>query len=332
MTLLAAHSCFNLSEGQILGEGSKDATEEERRAHFRSQVVVETLSRWQPTARNYMGRIQLPRPEFKFQGSGTILTPRWVLTAAHLFKTQTKWAPSNYRGQTVEIKSTVQEVRVVVEQLEKQHAEGYTRVVERVIKHRDYLRVPNKGDIALLHLRADLNNNFEAAVPPNVPEFSGLKCKMSGWGRKNDQAEESATLRWANATVVPHTPIIQKRISNHDTDLFFVGMKPQLPKRKKKKKTDNQQPKDQRAAIGQGDSGGGLLCQHKENTYLFGVARGTVIKDKMTDYPLYRLGKADLPTLFTSVHTNLDWIRKWRRFYDGRNRKRDEPLIQMAPP
>ena len=46
LTLLAAH--FSLSEGQVLGPGQREATEQERQDHFKSQVYVEVKETWQP--------------------------------------------------------------------------------------------------------------------------------------------------------------------------------------------------------------------------------------------------------------------------------------------
>jgi len=313
LTLLAVHSCLNLCRGQILGPASKDATEEERIQHFKSQVLVETLNRWEPTdarLKYYMNLIEFPPRQFKFQGSGTILTSRWVLTAAHMFPILTQPAFFNNQQQTVQIKSTIEQVRVVVGQLTKQHVAANTRDVERVILHRNYILHNDKGDIALLQLSDDLNfqpvRNFFLFSQPqlfdktNLPEefeSEGLGCKMSGWGM-TDAGRESDTLRWANTTVVQHTQTTWNKINNPDTDLFPVGI-------------TNQQRNNQRAAIGPGDSGSGLLCQRGEKTYVFGVAQGSVKTVNDEDYPLEQLGTADLPTLYTSVAQNLQWINKW---------------------
>ena len=48
LTLLAALSCFNLSEGQIYGEAQRVATELDRQEHFMSQVIVENHEKWYP--------------------------------------------------------------------------------------------------------------------------------------------------------------------------------------------------------------------------------------------------------------------------------------------
>ena len=160
LTLLAVHSCLNLCRGQILGPASKDATEEERIQHFKSQVLVETLNRWEPTdarLKYYMNLIEFPPRQFKFQGSGTILTSRWVLSVAHIFPSYEKPAALKNQQQTVPGISTVEQVRVVVGQLAKEHEEGNTRDVERVILHENYFSKQGIGDIALLQLSADLN-------------------------------------------------------------------------------------------------------------------------------------------------------------------------------
>jgi len=309
LTLLAVHSCFKLSRGQIVGPASKDATEEERTQHFKSQVLVETFDRWEPTddvlrsfPRNIIeDMIELPPSRFKFRGSGTILSSRWVLTAAHNFKTLYELAAFKGRQQHKKlIRSATEQVRVVAGQLAKQPA-GNTHRVVRVILNGDYFRhQQTKGDIALLQLSADLNFRaqlFDKMNLPPYPEFPGMECKMSGWGM-TDAGRESQTLRWANTKIVGHTQTTWNKINNPNTDLFAVGI-------------NNQQPINQRAATGPGDSGSGLLCQRYEETYVFGVAMGSVRTVNNEDYPLEQLGTADLPTLYTSVHKNLPWIKKW---------------------
>ena len=214
-------------------------------------------------------------------------------------------------------------MRVVVGQLAKEPAEGNTREVERVVLHGNFVLQQSKGDIALLQLSADLNFQpvrrllqpklFDKTNLPVEFESLGLGCKMSGWGR-TDAGRKSQALRWANTTVVQHTRITRSIIINPVSDLFTVGM-------------NNLQPDNHRASIGRADSGGGLLCQRGAKTYVFGVANGVVKKSKNEEYPLEQLGTADLPSLYTSVYQNLDWINKWMMEIDTSVANRGDLLV-----
>jgi len=84
------------------------------------------------------------------------------------------------------------------------------------------------------------------------------------------------------------------------------------------------EPDQLRAALGRGDSGGGLLCQRKGQTYLYGVATGMVeIDSSGRKIPIRQHGRRDLPVLYTSVYQNLQWITdqmdetriRYRRIY-----------------
>ena len=70
-----------------------------------------------------------------------------------------------------------------------------------------------------------------------------------------------------------------------------------------------------------------MLCQRYKKTYVFGVLKGAVKKSKNEEYPLEQLGTADLPSLYTSVYQNLDWINKWMMEIDTSVANRGDLLV-----
>ena len=328
MTLLAA---INLSEGQIVGEGSKEVTNEEH-DYFKSQVLVETLESWLPEDERlrteyYMKSINFPQDDFAPVGSGTILNNKWILTAAHLFHGNME--ATIYKSNKINLVSTVRRVRIVFGKLAKQ-PQNNVREVERVIKHHNYddENVKDKGDIALLQLRNLFNfvpyspdllqPRFAPADLPIVHEKVGMDCRMSGWGRQSGN-EHSNTLRWAKTRIVEHTDPA-RALYYKNTDLFAVG----TPK-------NNELNRNYlRAAIANGDSGGGLLCQHEAGTYVFGVAAGSLKNKDGKDYPLHLHGTVGYPSLYTSVHYNLKWINEQMKANRPLRKRPGENLVSTS--
>ena len=318
LTLLAALSCFNLSEGQVFGEAQREATQEDRDAHFRSQVEIKTLEVWHPEDDRYLvpfdrGLIESPPDELRHVGSGTLLNNRWILSAAHLFigRAQTSYT-QNQQTVTLFLKSRVFLVRAYLGNLQT-NSQRNRLDIERVILHHDYKVRPAYADIALLRIKR--NHNIPPAWPANLPvqpERPNMRCKMSGWGQTDGnpadptKLRDSAVLRWADTRTVPHSFRV---FAPDESDMFYAGIN---------------EPDQLRAALGRGDSGGGLLCQRKGQTYLYGVATGMVeIDSSGRKIPIRQHGRRDLPVLYTSVYQNLQWITdqmdetriRYRRIY-----------------
>lgn len=346
LALLAAH----LIKGQVLGQGHREATEQERRDHFKSQVMVQVRKNWRPTTgmQQYMAMINIPAEayQFHFEGSGTILNDRWILTAAHLFNSETLQTVVDISNDInhgpvyipVRIRSRVEAVRVLPGKLAKLANSPDTVNVERVLLHPDFKRVKSRGDIALLQLGVDLifqQGNLPNQQPvmfasidlPPHREMIGLECKVSGWGQTEadnglGQYQETVNLRWGETRIVPRPQnyLLWAQVDVANTDLFYVGM-------------TTQQRQQARVSIGKGDSGGGLLCVGNDrNTYVFGVAMGSLSDENNKMHPSDELGMANLPSLYTSVYEHMQWVNDHIQNYRNRPRRRGqgEHLIVRA--
>ncbi|NWZ27522.1 TMPS5 protease, partial [Asarcornis scutulata] len=177
---------------------------------------------------------------------GSVLAPRWILTAAHCLHSSRRLHGSGWLvGAGVARGSIEQEAGVPV---------------EKVISHPLYNGSSLDYDIALMKLRVPLN--FSDAIravclPPSHRDlFPGTPCWVSGWGyTRPDQAQLTETLKEALV------PLISTRRCNsscmYEGELTARMLCAGYPQGK--------------IDACQGDSGGPLVCQDDLTWRLVGV-------------------------------------------------------------
>uniref|UniRef100_A0A673UGP4 Transmembrane protease serine 5 n=1 Tax=Suricata suricatta TaxID=37032 RepID=A0A673UGP4_SURSU len=205
---------------------------------------------------------------------GSVLAPRWVVTAAHCMHSFRLSRLSSWRVRA----------GLVSHSAVGPHQEA---AVERIIPHPLYSTQNHDYDIALLQLRTPLNfSDTVGAVclPAEEQHFPrGSQCWVSGWGHTHpSHAHNSDTLR---DTAVP---LLGTRLCNSSC-MYGGALTPRML---------CAGHADGRADACQGDSGGPLVCRDGGTWHLVGVVswgRGCA--------------EPHHPGVYAKVSKFLDWIR-----------------------
>uniref|UniRef100_A0A8C3CNI9 Transmembrane protease serine 5 n=1 Tax=Cairina moschata TaxID=8855 RepID=A0A8C3CNI9_CAIMO len=210
---------------------------------------------------------------------GSVLAPRWILTAAHCLHSSRQLHGSGWLvGAGVARGSIEQEAGVPV---------------EKVISHPLYNGSSLDYDIALMKLRVPLN--FSDAIravclPPSHQDlFPGTPCWVSGWGyTRPDQAQLTETLKEALV------PLISTRRCNsscmYEGELTARMLCAGYPQGK--------------VDACQGDSGGPLVCQDDLTWRLVGVVSWG-----------QGCAEPNHPGVYTNVAQLLPWIYRTTEIY-----------------
>lgn len=205
---------------------------------------------------------------------GTLLTPKWVLTASHCVGNINQ---GNLYSWT--IKMGAHDHRVQEPSVQRVH-------IKRVIKNPNWNPNSLKGDLTLLELSTPvtLNKRVNIACLPQKGVYPplGKECMLAGWGSVTHPGGAWHTLQQVKLPVVE-----MSRCRNHMEDVCVgKGFKPQPSGR--------QQPNACR-----GDSGGPLVCQRSDGTWqLDGVA------SFVYTYCKYY-------TAYAPVNKYLDWVNSY---------------------
>lgn len=204
---------------------------------------------------------------------GTLITPGWVLCAAHCFMNDK--TPSNFR------------VRVGEWHLNDDDGTEKDIEVEKIITHRAFMYPhPIEHDIALLKLAEEVDFSGPYAGPACMPnageDYHGAEgCWLSGWGLINPPTGMPNSLQklqgriWSDAALQARWPgSIWPGMIGFGTDRNSACM---------------------------GDSGGPLVCPSQSRPGQYDVI-GVVSWGSTTCQ--------DRPGVFTEVTHFLDWIEK----------------------
>ncbi|XP_017292667.2 ovochymase-1 isoform X2 [Kryptolebias marmoratus] len=199
---------------------------------------------------------------------GAIISPQWVVSAAHCFKRYNK--------------ESLWKILAGRHDLDKpQEPEEQLVQVSRIISHHGYDTKTKESDVALLKLEHPLVFN-EFVRPINIwmtplPEL--LKCTITGWGSTRENGPRVNRLQEVNVTILSSNTCNEYYNGRIRTSMFCAG--------KEEGGVD----------ACQGDSGGPLSCFTGTRHELAGLVSWGV-----------GCGRAKKPGVYTKVQQHVQWI------------------------
>ncbi|XP_076969973.1 ovochymase-2 [Tamandua tetradactyla] len=235
---------------------------------------------------SYPWQVSLKRKEKHICG-GTIISPQWVITAAHCVVKRKSASTLNVTAGEHDLKQT--------------EAEEQTLTIETIIIHPYFtIKKPMDYDIALLKMAGAFHFG-QFVGPVCLPEpgerfEAGFICTTAGWGRLTEDGLLPQVLQEVNLPILTQNECaaVMLSLKKPITGQTFLctGF-----------------PDGGRDAC-QGDSGGSLMCQNKKGTWtLAGVTSWGLGCGRGWRHNLHKNDQGS-PGIFTDLSKVLPWIQR----------------------
>jgi hypothetical protein len=240
------------------------------RHRHRSSPGTKIVNGQDATECEWKWQVSLRQNGWHFCG-GTIISPRWVLSAAHC------------------VSSGSTNFQVVAGDHNKESSGGYEVVatVARVIPHADYDSDTMANDFALIELEEELElgDCIGVACLPELGEAvdDGARCVISGWGTLSSGGDLPDILQEAEVSTLSNSECGSRYGADSITDSMVCA-----------------QGSSSGGVVDscQGDSGGPLVCDREDGSYVIHGA---------TSWG-YGCAQAQYPGIYARVSQVLPWI------------------------